>query len=91
MIWLGLGVAFIFLCLRSWSLRDKVGMHTASGMTRSPLFVAAVALTTGIVALSLYMATLPRGQIHAGYWIVEAIAVVAVLALRKMLRWRFPY
>ena len=59
-------------------------------MLTSPLYRAASGLSVLLIGVTLYMATLGH-DVPWGWWIVVGTMALAILALRRALRWRYPY
>ena len=80
-------VAACFLFLRYRRARRQE--HAASGML-TPLYLTASGLSVLLVGVTTYMASLGH-DIPWGWWIVVAVMVIAILAMRRALQWRYPY
>ena len=64
--------------------------HAASGMLTSPLYLTASGLSDLLVGVTMYMGSL-RHDVPWGWWIVVGALVTAILAMRRALKWRYPY
>ena len=80
--------AGVFLVLRL--ARGRYQERAASGMLTSPLYRTASGLSVLLIGVTLYMATLGR-DVPWGWWLAVGAMVVAVLAMRRALKWRYPY
>jgi hypothetical protein len=76
-----------------WWLARRSGERTselaATGILRSPLYWTSNALIVVLIALVLYMIRFPSA-IPAYVWFAVLANVVALLVLRRALRWRYP-
>jgi hypothetical protein len=81
-------VAGFFLFLRS--RRGVTQERAASGMLTSPLYLTACGLSVLLVGVTLYMASLGQ-DVPPIWWIVVGAMVIAILAMRRALKWRYPY
>lgn len=70
--------------------RRKAAERAASGMAKSPLYQAAIVLSLGLVALTIYLA---GAHVHVGvaWGVVILVNVIALLLLRRALKRRYPY
>jgi hypothetical protein len=84
----GLIGAGVFLVLRF--RRARYQECAASGMLTSTLYRTASGLSVVLVGVSMYLVSL-RHDVPSGWWIVMGALVIAILALRRALRWRYPY
>jgi hypothetical protein len=71
--------------------RERAEEYAASGMLYSPAYLGALILSSSLVILSVYMATLGAAHIPVGLWLLAAAMVVVLLILRQWLKRRFPY
>jgi hypothetical protein len=92
-------VAAIFACL-IWLVvnlfRDRRGRNAeraASGQLRSPLYIAANGLAVVLMGLILVLGHIHRdhAEVPSLLWIAIALTIVALLLLRRALKWRYPY
>jgi amino acid transporter len=81
-------VALVVLFLRLRRGRNQE--RAASGMATSPLYLSACGLSLLLIGVTLYMATLGH-DVPWGWWIVVGAMVIAILAMRRALKWRYPY
>ena len=91
MAWiLAIGVcAFLYWITRR--AREHAAEHAATGVLRSPLYWSAAALTMTLLGLVLYMAHLGHeGPIPWPFWPLASILIIAILLLRRALKWRYP-
>jgi hypothetical protein len=70
--------------------RGRNQERAASGMLTSPLYLTASGLSVLLVGVTMYMASL-RHDVSWGWWIVVGAMVIAILAMRRALKWRYPY
>jgi ABC-type xylose transport system permease subunit len=62
-----------------------------TGMLRSPLYWGSNALVLVLVALTAYIVHSARqGGVPTFLWILVFLVVVALLVLRRALKWRYP-
>jgi uncharacterized integral membrane protein len=80
------GGFFLLLRLR----REIKQERAASGMLTSSLYLTASGLSVLLVGVTLYMASLGQ-DVPRGWWIVVGAMVIAILAMRRVLKWRYPY
>lgn len=76
----------LFLLFR----RGRSQERAASGMLTSPLYLIAGGLSILLIGVTLYMASLGR-DVPPHWWIVVGAMIVAILAMRRALKWRYPY
>jgi hypothetical protein len=81
-------VAGCFLYLRYSRARRQE--RAASGMLTSPLYLTASGLSVLLVGVTMYMASL-KDHVPVGWFVVVGVMVVAILAMRRALQWRYPY
>jgi hypothetical protein len=81
-------VALVFLFLRFSRGRNQE--RAASGMATSPLYLSACGLSLLLIGVTLYMASL-KDHVPAGWWVVVGALAIAILAMRRALKWRYPY
>jgi hypothetical protein len=73
--------------------RERSAERAASGQLRSPLYIAANVLVLVLIGLVLFLGRIHRdhGEMPSFLWIVVALIIVALLLLRRALKWRYPY
>ena len=81
-------VAACFLFLRY--RRARYQEHAASGMLTSPLYLTASGLSVLLVGVTIYMGSL-KDHVPVGWFAVVGVMVIAILAMRRALKWRYPY
>jgi hypothetical protein len=91
MIWLIAGAWLVFLLWRIKRAKEKAAERFANGMSRSPLYWIGVALAMGVLALSMYLASVNPSEIGPAWWLLVFALFIAALFVRRALRWRFPY
>jgi hypothetical protein len=93
MTWIVLLAFAAFLFWRGRRAREKAAERAASGQLRSPLYVAANGLVLVLLGLVFFIGHIHRdhGEIPLYLWIAVALIVVALLLLRRALKWRYPY
>ena len=93
MAWIVLLGLAALLFWRVRSVRDKAAERAASGQLRSPLYIAANGLVLVLLGLVFFIGHIHRdhGEIPLFLWITVALIVVALLLLRRALKWRYPY
>jgi len=80
-----------FLYRRTTRASDRLAELKPTGMLRSPLFFAQTALLGVLLALMFAPGYLPHEQwAVAAYLVVLVIALVALLFVRRALKWRYP-
>jgi hypothetical protein len=77
---------FLFLLSRRGIIQERA----VSGMLTSPLYLTAGGLSVLLIGVTLYMASLGH-DVPLGWWIVVGAMVIAILAMRRALQWRYPY
>jgi hypothetical protein len=82
---IGAGV-FLILRLR----RGRYQERAAAKMLTSPLYLTAGGLSVLLIGVTLYMASLGH-DIPLGWWAAVGAMVIAILAMRRALKWRYPY
>jgi threonine/homoserine/homoserine lactone efflux protein len=90
MIWLIAGAWLIFIFWRLKRAKENAAERSASGMSRSPLYWIGVTLAMGVLALSMYMASMNPSEIAPAWWLLVFALFVAALLVRRALCWRFP-
>ena len=86
--WLVAGAFWLFIV---WHSREKAAEMAATGELRSPLYWIGATLAMGVLALSMFMATMKPGTIAPAWWLLAVALFVATLLIRRALRWRFPH
>jgi hypothetical protein len=89
-------IFLIFAAFVLWKIRsthDKVAERAASGQLYSPLYKAAQGLVLILFGLTLYIGHIHRNHDEIPYflWIAVTLNIVALLLLRRALKWRYPY
>ena len=82
---------FLFWCTRR--AREKTAERAASGQLHSSLHKASNGLVLILFGLTFYIGYLDHNHvpIPSFLWIGVALNVVALLLLRRALKWRYPY
>jgi hypothetical protein len=80
-----------FLFWRVKRAKENAAERRASGESNSALYWIGSALALGVLALSMYMATLKPGEISGSWWLLVVALFVATLIVRRALRWRYPH
>jgi hypothetical protein len=70
--------------------RARYREYAAAKMLTSPLFRTSSVLKVLLIGVVVYMASLGR-DVPWGWWIVLGAMVIAILAMRRALKWRYPY
>jgi predicted signal transduction protein with EAL and GGDEF domain len=87
-------IALAFFGFWWWRARraNERGAELApSGMLRSPLYWASNALVLLLVALVLYIGHIShQSPVPAFLWFTVLAIIVALLFLRRALKWRYP-
>lgn len=91
MAWLVAAAFWLFIFWRIRRAREKAAEMAATGELRSPLYWIGATLAMGVLALSMFMATMKPGTIGPAWWLLAAALFVATLLIRRALRWRFPH
>ena len=82
---------FVFIMLRVRRARDRRAELAPTGILRSPLYWTSSALLLLLLALVFYIARIHHQMpIPAFLWFVIFAIVVALLFLRRALKWRYP-
>jgi len=84
---------FVFLFWIGRRAREKAAERAASGQLQSPLHKAANGLVLVLFGLTFYIGYIHRNllPIPSYLWVAVAVNVVALLILRRALKWRYPY
>ena len=72
------------------SRRGRNQERAASGMLTLPLYLTASGLSVLLIGVTMYMASLGH-DVPLGWWIVVGAMVIAIPAMRRALKWRYPY
>ncbi|MFK4502116.1 hypothetical protein ABIF86_006407 [Bradyrhizobium japonicum] len=91
MAWIIAFATLAFLYRRTTRAGDRLAELKPTGMLRSPLFYAQGALLCVLLVLMLAPGYLPHERwAVAAYLVVLAIVLVALLFVRRALKWRYP-
>lgn len=91
MAWFFAFVALAFLYRRTARAGDRLAELKPTGILRSPLFYAQGALLCVLLVLMLAPGYLPHEQwAVAAYLVVLVIVLIALLFVRRALKWRYP-
>ncbi|MGT2437497.1 hypothetical protein ACU4GH_18545 [Bradyrhizobium betae] len=91
MAWFFAFAALAFLYRRTTRAGDRLAELKPTGMLRSPLFYAQGVLLCVLLLLMLAPGYLPHEQWAAAvYLVVLVIVLVALLFVRRALKWRYP-
>jgi len=92
MVWF---VVAAFLAFNFWLARrsrEKAAERAASGMSRDPLYILANVLVLVLFALVGYIMWVHKHAYVPGFLFILAGGImVALLFLRRSLKWRYPY
>jgi hypothetical protein len=87
-------IALAFFGFGWWSVvraRARTEELAAAGILRSPLFWISNALVVLLLALVLYIAHIHnQSPVPAFLWFAALAIIVALLFLRRALKWRYP-
>ncbi|KRP98220.1 hypothetical protein AOQ72_17140 [Bradyrhizobium yuanmingense] len=91
MDWL-IGLAFFGFCWwRAAKARERAAELAAMGIGRSPLYCVSNELVTVLLGLVLYIAHIhDQSPVPALLWLAALPIIVALLFLRRALKWRYP-
>lgn len=91
MNWL-IALAFFSFCWwRAVKARERTAELAATGISRSPLYWVSNALVGILLALVLYIAHIhSQSSVPAFLWFASIAIIVALLLLRRALKWRYP-
>lgn len=91
MDWL-IALALLGFCWwRVAKARKRAAELKATGISRSPLYWVSNALVAILLALVLYIADAHHhSPVPAFLWFVAIAIIVALLFLRRALKWRYP-
>ncbi|KWV50489.1 hypothetical protein AS156_14280 [Bradyrhizobium macuxiense] len=71
--------------------RERTAELAATGIWRSPLYWVSNALVAILLALVLYIARIDtQSPVPAFLWLAVLVIIVALLFLRRALKWRYP-
>ncbi|PIT02071.1 hypothetical protein TSA1_15865 [Bradyrhizobium nitroreducens] len=91
MVWI---IAIAFLGFGWWRVRrarERTAELAAAGVLRSPLYWASNTLVAILLALVLYIAHIHnQWPVPAFLWFATIAIIVALLFLRRALKWRYP-
>ena len=91
MAWIIALAALALLYRRTRRAGDRLAELKPTGILRSPLFYAQTALLCVLLALMFAPGYLPHEQWSvAAYLVVLVIVLVALLFVRRALKWRYP-
>lgn len=87
-------IALVFLGFCWWRVacaRRQTAELAATGILRSPLYWASNALVALLLALVLYIAHIHnQSPVPIFVWFAALAIIVALLFLRRALKWRYP-
>lgn len=90
MNWL-IALAFFFCCWRAAKARERAAELAATGIGLSPLYWVSNALVAVLLGLVLYIAHIHnQSPVPASLWLATLVIIVALLFLRRALKWRYP-
>jgi hypothetical protein len=91
MAWMVAIAIFVFLFRRATRAGERLAECEPTGMLRSPLFYARTALLLALVGLMFAPTYLPHERWAViAYLSALAIVIVALLLVRRALKWRYP-
>ena len=91
MAWIVIFAILIFLLRRATRVGDRLAECAPTGIFRSPLFHAQTALLLVLSGLMFAPSYLPhKGWVVVTYLVALAVVIVALLLIRRALKWRFP-
>ncbi|WP_298885306.1 hypothetical protein [uncultured Bradyrhizobium sp.] len=91
MKWLVTLAFFGFCWWRVARARERTSELAATGILRSPLYWVSNALVALLLALVLYIAHIHNQlPVPAFLWLTAVTIIVALLFLRRALKWRYP-
>jgi len=70
--------------------RGRNQERATAKMLTSPLYLTAGGLSVLLIGVTLHLANLGH-DVPLGWWIVVGAMVIAILAMRRALQWRYPY
>ena len=87
-------IALVFLGFYWWraaKARERTAELAATGIERSPLYWVSNALVAVLLGLVLYIAHIhDQSPVPAFLWLAALAIIVALLFLRRALKWRYP-
>jgi hypothetical protein len=86
-------IAFAFLVFwwsRANRARERRAELAPTGLFRSPLYWMSNALVLLLIALVFYIGHAHQSPIPAFLWLTIFAIIVALLLLRRALKWRYP-
>ncbi|MGL9622884.1 hypothetical protein QRQ56_33400 [Bradyrhizobium sp. U531] len=87
-------IAFAFFGFCWWRItkaRERAAERAVTGIERSPLYWVSNALVAILLVLVLYIAHIHnQSSIPAFLWFATIAIIVALLFLRRALKWRYP-
>jgi hypothetical protein len=91
MIWI-IALAFLGFCWwRVARSHERAAELTAAGISHSPLYWLSNALAGLLLALVLYITYIHNAEpVPSFLWFAVFAIIVALLVLRRALRWRYP-
>jgi Na+/H+ antiporter NhaC len=91
MYWI-IAIAFFgFWFWRVRRARERAAEYAVTGMLRSPLYRASNALVLFLIALVLYIGHIHhQAPVPTFLWFAVLAIIVALLFLRRALKWRYP-
>lgn len=91
MVWIIAAAFFGFCWWRVACARERAAELAAAGISRSPLYWLSNALVGLLLALVLYIAHIHnQAPVPTLLWFAVFAIIVALLFLRRALRWRYP-
>ncbi|MDF0492853.1 hypothetical protein [Bradyrhizobium yuanmingense] len=91
MDWLVALAFFGFCWWRAAKARERAAELAATGIGCSPLYWVSNALVAVLLGLVLYIArTHNQSSVSAFLWLAALAIIVALLCLRRALKWRYP-
>jgi hypothetical protein len=87
-----IALAFFGFCWwRVARARERTAELAATGILRTPLYWVSNALVATLLALVLYIAHIHnQSPVPAFLWFAALAIIVALLFLRRALKWRYP-
>jgi hypothetical protein len=84
---------FAFLLWRVRRARENAAEHLASGLARDPLYWVGNTMALALLGLAMYMAHEHLGFAGVGrwFWAAALTLIIAILLVRRTLKWRYPY
>ncbi len=92
MVWFVVAAFFAFNFWLARRSREQAAEHAASGMSRDPLYKLAIVLVLVLFALVGYIMWVHKHADVSSFLFILAVGImVALLLLRRSLKWRYPY